>query len=278
MKGMIRGIIVASLVMVMSMTGQALAGRGGHDRGNGKAEQGEMGRLHDNPVNILEEGEPVTVVGIVSEIGARGKGMTVDTGAETVAVHGVGPAPYWEELGADFPAVGDEITAEAYNVTCMDGEVRTIAASVAMNGGAAVEMIDPETGAPLWKRDFRGNDGYFMRNINILEDGEPVTVYGTVSEAGERGKGMTVDTDTGAVTVHGIGPAPHWEGHGVECPTVGDEITVEAYDVILEDGSVRTVAASVTMNGEIVELIDSETGKPLWKGGQGRLPFGDTDA
>lgn len=104
--------------------------------------------------------------------------------------------------------------------------------------------------------------------VNIFT-GEAVTVAGTVSSVLYNGDGMEIDTGAGVVTVYGFGPYRYWDQVGVDRPEVGDAVTVKAYNVTYSDGTVRTIAASVTVGDEEVTLRDAATGAPLWRGGRG---------
>ncbi len=176
--------MIASLTMVMSMGmyGQSFA-RGGLGQGMGNR-MNVSTNAGTNPgcpaladgtcaaVNIFD-GEAVTVTGTVSEIQNYGQGVQIDTGTETVTVYGLGPIRYWEQLDADYPAVGDTISVSAYNVTLSDGSARTIAASVSI-GEETVALRDADTGLPLWRgqghgRGFKGNSSCPFRTPATAE-------------------------------------------------------------------------------------------------------------
>lgn len=215
---------------------------------------GGKGGKHER-IDVLS-GNPVTVAGTVSE---AGRGLQIDTGGEVVAIYGIGPSRYWEEAGIERPDVGDAVSVDGYEVTFSDGSVKIIAASVTV-GGTAVQLIDEETGKPLWRKA-RGSDGEKPERVDILT-GDPVTVAGVVSEIG--GKGVKIDTGSEILTVYGIGPRKYWEDQEAEAPEVGDNITVDGYEVTFNDGIARIIAMSATVNGTTVQLRDTETGKPLW--------------
>lgn len=172
-----KSIFILSLVMLMGLAvyGQAFA-RGGFGKcmrntaassdtsatasacpGRGLGPGNGTG-----PVANIFEGEAVTLTDVtIAEIAYYGQGFKVDTGTEVVTVYGLGPIWYWEQLGTAYPAVGDAITVNAYNVTFSDGSVKLIAASVVI-GDAEIALRDSETGAPIWRgqnRGFRGKCG-----------------------------------------------------------------------------------------------------------------------
>lgn len=101
--------------------------------------------------------------------------------------------------------------------------------------------------------------------VNIF-DGEAVTINGTVSELVFR-NGLKIDNGTEVVTVYGIGPFWYWDQLDVDRPVVGDQVSVNAYNVTYSDGSVRTIAVSLTVGDEEIALRDQDTGAPLWRNG-----------
>lgn len=104
--------------------------------------------------------------------------------------------------------------------------------------------------------------------VHDIYSGEPFTytgdVYGMVP-----GQGWVIDTGDEDVTIFGIGPIRYWESLGVDRPAVGDTITVSGYAVDY-NGVVRNIATTITIGEDTVDLRDSETGAPLWRGGSWR--------
>lgn len=126
---------------------------------------GMPGRFHGRgagdgtgPIHDLLSGDPVSIIGTVSDIGEFGEGLTIDAGTEMVSVYGIGPLFYWEELGIDRPTVGDTITVNGAVVTFSDGSTKTVAISIAI-GDQLVQLRDPETGLPLWRRNPANGQG-----------------------------------------------------------------------------------------------------------------------
>jgi hypothetical protein len=163
MKGL-KGIIIVSLVLVMGVTGHALAGRGNHhgysNSATGTSTSGTGYGIHHaagTALNIFD-GEPVTVSGVVSAIAYYGQGLDIDTGEEVVTVYGMGPVWYWYQLGVDRPVVGDTITVDGYIVTFSDGSAQTIATNVLING-EDIALRDYDTGLPLWQGSRGGHHG-----------------------------------------------------------------------------------------------------------------------
>ncbi len=101
--------------------------------------------------------------------------------------------------------------------------------------------------------------------VNIF-DGTPVTISGMVSEIGTQGSGIVIDTGSALVNVYGLGPVCLWDSMGVARPVVGENITVDAYEVTLSDGSTRLIASSITVGDQTIYLRDSSTGAPVWRG------------
>ncbi len=173
MRNLIKGMVALTLVLAMTLavTGDVLAGRGGNS-GMGRTGTANTATAVTNggcaaaangtcpvigggvcAVNIFN-GEAVTVTGTVATVLYNGDGIEIDNGSQVVTVYGFGPYWYWNQIGVDHPAVSDAVTVKAYNVTYSDGTVRTIAASVIVDG-EEVALRDGATGAPLW----RGNMG-----------------------------------------------------------------------------------------------------------------------
>ncbi|MDY0039750.1 MAG: hypothetical protein RBS57_05515, partial [Desulforhabdus sp.] len=91
-----------------------------------------------------------TVVGIVP-----GEGMELVTAAgETLTIYGIGPVWYWANLGIERPVVGDDIHVEGYIVNFNLVE-RYIAMTITV-GEELVQLRDPDTGEPLWRRNGQG--------------------------------------------------------------------------------------------------------------------------
>ena len=99
---------------------------------------------------------------------------------------------------------------------------------------------------------------------NILE-GTPFTYSGTVVSIGPSGNGMVISTDQGNVEVQGLGPQRYWDFLGLDKPDLGEEVVAYGYTVDF-NGSIMNILTKVEFNGVTVELRDSETGAPLWRG------------
>jgi hypothetical protein len=91
------------------------------------------------------------------------------------------------------------------------------------------------------------------------------TICGTV--VGYALPGLVVKTEEGEeVTVYGIGPWWFWRSQGIERPKVGEDVTIIAYEVTLNDGQVCLIAKEIETNQGTMVLRDAETGLPLWSG------------
>ncbi len=106
-----------------------------------------------------------------------------------------------------------------------------------------------------------------MMNITT---GTAVEISGMVISIGIPGAGMSIDTGNEIATVYGIGPQRYWDAMGVPRPEVGEEVTVSGYEVTLSDGTTRIIATSITIDGQTIDLRDTNTGVPLWRGGPNR--------
>lgn len=106
-------------------------------------------------------------------------------------------------------------------------------------------------------------------SVTNIFDGLAVEITGTVAAVGMFGQGYQVDTGTEVVTVYGLGPVRFWNSFGLDRPTVGEEVTIEGYEITFSDGSNKTMAFSVTLGDDTLVLRDADTGTPLWQGNAG---------
>lgn len=104
-----------------------------------------------------------------------------------------------------------------------------------------------------------------------IYDGSPITISGVVTNVGTMGQGLSIDTGYGIVTVYGIGPVGYWNSIGIARPQVGETIHVNGYEVTFSDGTTKIIATSIEIDGNEIQLRDSTTGSPLWRGGMGRV-------
>ncbi|RLB69608.1 MAG: hypothetical protein DRH04_04910 [Deltaproteobacteria bacterium] len=110
-------------------------------------------------------------------------------------------------------------------------------------------------------------------------DGTPVTVNGVVSALPSiDDRGLKVDTGEEIVAVYGIGSPVIWERLGFMPLEVGEEVSIEAYEVTFSDDSSKLIAVTVTSGDQTVTLRDPETGKPVWRGCQYRCRQGKNTA
>jgi len=113
----------------------------------------------------------------------------------------------------------------------------------------------------------RACKGSALGPCQLIINGEPLTISGTVYAAPYAGQGLTVDTGDGLVTVYGIGPQWYWDLLGVDKPDVGETIEIDAVKVTFVDETEKIIALSITIFGdpdEVVQLRD-ENGRPLWR-------------
>jgi hypothetical protein len=125
-------------------------------------------------------------------------------------------------------------------------------------------MIMSTTGTIWAGRGMGPGDG--TGPVTNIFDGIAVEITGTVSAVGLFGQGYQIDTGTEVVTVFGFGPIRFWNSLGIDRPTVGEEITIEGYEITFSDGSTKIIAFSVIVGDESVVLRDAESGAPLWRG------------
>ena len=98
--------------------------------------------------------------------------------------------------------------------------------------------------------------------IHSILEGTPFLYVGDIVTMGAGG-GLVLATDSGNVTVYGIGPKRYWEDQDVERPGVGDTIEVTGF-VVDYNGIERNIAMSIVGDGFDIQLRDPETGLPLW--------------
>ena len=126
--------------------------------GYGNREEGSdwSGGGYGSYTNILA-GAPFTIRGDVisanspDQSGFHGNGLVIATATGNIIVTGLGPYHFWDNLGMDQPAAGDTIGAEGFTVTYKTTEVNVLMA-VTLSDGTRIQLRDPETGAPLWRR------------------------------------------------------------------------------------------------------------------------------
>ena len=111
--------------------------------------------------------------------------------------------------------------------------------------------------------------------IHDIMSGTPFTVGGIVDGI-VAGGGVGIATgevdeygEPIIVTIYGIGPVRYWVSLGVDHPLVGDAIEVSGYVVDYTTLVSRNIAMEITVEGVKVELRDSDTGVPLWRGSGG---------
>ena len=112
---------------------------------------------------LIENGEPLEITGIVAEVGTEGQGLKIDTGDAIVTVYGIGPLRYWTDQDVARPTVGEEITINGVEVTFSDGSSKIIATGVEI-GGETIDLRD-DSGLPLW----RGGNSQRVQKRDCLE-------------------------------------------------------------------------------------------------------------
>jgi hypothetical protein len=95
----------------------------------------------------------------------------------------------------------------------------------------------------------------------------PVTIEGTVVSF-TKGLGMVVDAGAGLKTVYGIGPVRYWDSQGMDRPDIGESVIIDARSVEFPVG-VKIIAVSITIEGQTIQLRDTDSGSPLWRSNRG---------
>lgn len=109
------------------------------------------GLLHD-----ILSGTPFAYGGYVVSIGPAGDGMVLAVEDENITIYGIGPVSYWEDLGVARPLVGEFVDVTGYTVD-FNGVERNIAMSMIV-GEEEVVLRNPDTGVPLWRQGFGGEE------------------------------------------------------------------------------------------------------------------------
>jgi hypothetical protein len=91
-------------------------------------------------------GTPFTVTGKVESF-ERGSGLVLMVENEMITIYGLGPERYWDEMGIDYPTVGETLEATGYTCPTTNNYI----AVSAMIEGITIQLRDPTTGRPLWR-------------------------------------------------------------------------------------------------------------------------------
>lgn len=98
---------------------------------------------------------------------------------------------------------------------------------------------------------------------NAVPKGEPFSVTGTVVSF-ENCSGLVLATDSGEITLYGLGPERYWEEMGIDFPSVGESVDATGY-VRSFNETQRYIVFSLTIDGTEIDLRDTDTGRPLWR-------------
>jgi hypothetical protein len=132
------------IVIVMAALLITFIGYGSSTAGNGTGAGDGEGPIHD-----IYSGIPFDYEGVVVEM-LPGQGLKLGTAdGESIAVYGIGPVSYWEEINVERPAVGERIIVAGYTVN-YEGIERNIATVITIYE-EEVPLRDLETGIPLWR-------------------------------------------------------------------------------------------------------------------------------
>ena len=93
--------------------------------------------------------------------------------------------------------------------------------------------------------------------------GSPETITGIVTGAWVPGAGLTIEGDSGTVTVFGLGPVWYWDANNIDRPDLGEFVSVDASGVIY---TTQKVILSLTIDGQTLQLRDPSTCLPVWRG------------
>ena len=166
-----RSILLITLVMVFGLfcNSSLWAGNG---KGAGDGSMLDVGLT-----------EPIIFVGVVSDAGIAGSGLSIDDGTEITTIYGMGPLGYWNSIEVLKPAIGDSIEVAAVLVTFTDGSERWIAVSVSIEGESDPVLLRTVDG-PAW-RGINKQSG----TSNGLSDGSGCVSSGNCGQAQGNGTG-----------------------------------------------------------------------------------------
>jgi hypothetical protein len=148
-------------------------------------------------------------------------------------------------------------------------------------------MVNASSVDPMFSDEMDEMDNESMNNPETVEpkllewisNSEIVTYSGEVVQVPQIGvksmNGFKINTDEGEITIYGLGPKFVWDNATIDRPVEGDNITVEAFKIVLDNDTVRNVAISITDDeGNSLKLRDENTGLPLWAKGMMGLEKG----
>ena len=103
----------------------------------------------------------------------------------------------------------------------------------------------------------------------ILQESPKVTLTGEVIKIPQWGdfnnRAMNIKTKGRTVKIFGIGPAKFWFNQGISTPKTGEQVSVKAFKVNINNKSYLIAEKITNCRGETITLRDSETATPLWR-------------
>lgn len=97
-------------------------------------------------------GTPFDLTGEVVSLERCGGLVLAMASGETITIYGLGPQRYWDEMGIDFPGVGETVQVLGH-IRQLNETERYIAFSLT-TGGETIQLRDADTGRPLWRGTF----------------------------------------------------------------------------------------------------------------------------
>ena len=147
-----KSILMITLVMVFGLLCNTSLWAG-----NGKG-------MGDGSMLTVDLTDTTEIAGIVSDAGISGSGLTIDEGKGVLTtVYGMGSVRFWDSLGVAKPAIGENVSIDAVEVTFSDGSTRLIAVSLTV-GDTFVTLRTAD--GPAWRgQGSRGGSGAGCRGI-----------------------------------------------------------------------------------------------------------------
>lgn len=138
-----------------------------------------------------------------------------------------------------------------------------VAASALVFGGESyAQGRGAGAGAGMMQGIHAGTGGTATYNIC---DGASQTITGKVVNFGWPINGLEINTGSVNETVYGVGPYWYWDSKNIDIPEIGEPVTAVVSAVTV---STEKVILSLTLGADTIQLRDTATCQPLWRGGR----------
>ncbi len=139
-----------------------------------------------------------------------------------------------------------------------------VAASALVFGGESyAQGRGAGAGAGMMQGIHAGTGGTATYNIC---DGTSQAITGKVVNFGWPINGLEISTGAATnTTVYGVGPYWYWDSKNIDMPEIGEPVTAVVSAVTV---STEKVILSLTLGADTIQLRDTATCQPLWRGGR----------